>query len=584
MIMASRMRYFLWWVAFWLMVPSCSAQSLDTKKLNFQREVGDPVNGIRIAWDYSSMQRLAPRGERQLSWVGYPRVRRLNNGMLLASYETNGNVELIRSLDNGSTWSEPVILFEKHISSSATVNKANGELIQLNNGDIVAACNYRPEKEGVVPFAIAVKRSSDMGQTWTVPQVIYEAGKDFKDGCWEPAFLQLPSGKLQLYFANEGPYTQSDEQEISMLTSDDDGRSWDDSPTTVCFRKGHRDGMPVPVIVDDEILVAIEDNASGQFKPSIVRSSLSHPWETPVSGDSPNREFAHQYKLPDQVYAGAPYLLRWPSGEVLLSYQTTRGRSNNWELSTMEVAIGNIKGRNFSKVTQPFDVPLDREAKWNSISLWDENTVVAASTTSFRSAACEVWTILGHVIPNLEAQQSQVSVDGCLTKDEWGEAFPVFVGHKGTVNVRSNVAHDNQCLFFSAKIKNVENELLGNSNGNGVTFFVDGGNYNLTAPDTGLFSVFCSLDGQYQFNKGAKGEWVKAPVEGIQLSTRKLNNQTYSIELGIPFIAIGYSGGNEVRMNVKLNYVDENGKKTEESIVHANNEASNTWCEVHLMP
>lgn len=358
---------------------------------------------IRIEWDYSTVQRLAPRGGRELGYAGYPRVKRLRDGTAVAVYEAEGSTELISSADGGKTWSDPVITFRRHTRTDAQgkevrVNMANPEIIELQNGDWLAACNYRPRRDEVAPFAIAVSRSTDRGKSWSEPQVIYQAGPRFGDGCWEPAFLQLPDGTLQVYFANEAPYTSSDEQEISVLASKDNGHSWDAEPRTVSFRAGRRDGMPVPLIVGDEILVAIEDNKVGQFKPYIVRSAISDNWNQPVEAGSPMREYALKEALPDSVYAGAPYLARLPSGEVLLSYQTTKGRGPDWEKSTMEVAIGDRTGRNFQLISQPFPVPLDREAKWNAITVWDDSTVAATSATNFDGGRIGAWMILGRIV------------------------------------------------------------------------------------------------------------------------------------------------------------------------------------------
>src|SRR5690606_21619415 len=146
-------------------------------------------------------------------------------------------------------------------------------------------------------------------------------------------------------------------------------------PRTVSFGKGKRDGMPVPLLLEKESLVAIEDNLVDPFKPDIGRTALAHPWQHPVLGDSPQRTDALEEPMPDTVYGGAAYLTKLPSGEVLLSYQTTRGRSSDWELSTMEVAVGDRDARGFGKITQPFPIPLHRQAKWNSIALWDNETI-----------------------------------------------------------------------------------------------------------------------------------------------------------------------------------------------------------------
>ena len=362
-----------------------------------------PASKITIEWDQSTLQRLAPQDGRQLRYAGYPRVKRLGDGTAVAVYEAQGNTELIWSDDSGKTWSRPVITFRGHTHADARgnevqVNMANPEFIELQNGDWLAACNYRPAKPEVAPFAIAIARSGDRGRTWSKPQVIFEAEPRFKDGCWEPAFLQLPDGTLQVYFANEKPYITSDEQEISVLTSMDNGQSWTAEARTVSFRAGRRDGMPVPLLVGDEILVAIEDNKVGQFKPYIVRTSIADNWKTPVGADSPMRGYALRDSLPDEVYAGAPYLARLATGEVLLAYQTTKGRTTDWEKSTMEVAIGDKEGRNFRKISRPFPAPPNREAKWNAIALWDESTVVATSATNFDGGAINAWMILGRIV------------------------------------------------------------------------------------------------------------------------------------------------------------------------------------------
>src|SRR5690606_12306711 len=99
-------------------------------------------NGVRIAWDYSSMQQIAERG-------GYPRLTRLKDSSLIAIYETRtGNIHLKKSTDNGKTWSGPEEVFSKFVyasleGKSTVVNIANPEIKQLQNGDIIIGCNYR---------------------------------------------------------------------------------------------------------------------------------------------------------------------------------------------------------------------------------------------------------------------------------------------------------------------------------------------------------------------------------------------------------------------------------------------------------
>ncbi|MDD4777649.1 MAG: sialidase family protein [Fermentimonas sp.] len=350
-----------------------------------------------IEWDNTSLVCIADEG-------GYPRLIKLDDESLLAVYENRkGDVVVKKSFDNGSVWSDEVTSFEAfnytnpQTGEETRVNIANPEIIQLADGDLLLAVNLRPRIEGIYPFSIALKRSSDNGATWSDAEILFQAAEQFRDGCWEPSFLLLPDGTIQIYFANEYPYQQSDEQEISVLTSYDNGFSWESEPKTVSFRKGHRDGMPMAVHDGESVYVVIEDNVSGQFKPWIISGTVNNSWDNPVLADSPDRYSALKNNLPDTVYAGAPYMIRTNSGIYLISYQTTENRSSNWELSTMEVVVSH-NSFDFRNPTQPFNVPLNKEAKWNSLSDIGNNTIAALASTNFNSEKIGVWMIKGKIV------------------------------------------------------------------------------------------------------------------------------------------------------------------------------------------
>jgi len=354
-------------------------------------------NEYDIEWDESSLVCIADEG-------AYPRLRRLSDNSLLVAYENRrGDVLVKKSIDEGTSWSEAVIAWEAfeythtETMTATRVNIANPELIQLPNGELLLAVNLRPRNEGIYPFSIALKRSSDNGVTWSDAGILYRAGTIFRDGCWEPSFLLLPDGRLQIYFANESPYRHSEEQEISMLSSVDNGRSWQEEHTTVSFRKGYRDGMPVAVHDGNNIFVAIEDNFPEQFKPYIVKGSINDAWREPVLAQSPNRYPALKQPLPDSIYAGAPYLIRTDHNLYVLSYQTTNNRSSYWEHSTMEVVVSD-RPADFRNPSQPFDVPLPKEAKWSSLSDLGDNTIAALSSTNFNSEKIGAWMIKGKIV------------------------------------------------------------------------------------------------------------------------------------------------------------------------------------------
>jgi len=97
------------------------------------------IEDYHIAWDESSLVCIADEG-------AYPRLRRLNDGSLLAAYENRqGDVMMKESRDEGVTWSDAVLAIEAFeymdvdSGESTMVNIANPELIQLP-GRRTAAC------------------------------------------------------------------------------------------------------------------------------------------------------------------------------------------------------------------------------------------------------------------------------------------------------------------------------------------------------------------------------------------------------------------------------------------------------------
>lgn len=273
-------------------------------------EIQAPVDGIRIGWDFRSLTRIAPLDGRT-GYFGYARMTQLFDGRLACVYETSaGNIELVFSADRSKTWGNRQVLFE----TANNIPPYVPEIIELSDHSILVACNPRPREPYTADrrFGIKVRKSADGGQTWEKEQVIYQAQSTFDNGCWEPSMIQLPSGEVQLFFANEGIYTTSGEQNISMFRSTDFGNSWTAEPVIVGFRKDRRDGMPVPLLLKDkgELLIAVEDNKTDQFKPTIYREKLTANWANgTILASDPRREYAPlMNSLADNVYAGAPYL------------------------------------------------------------------------------------------------------------------------------------------------------------------------------------------------------------------------------------------------------------------------------------
>lgn len=503
---------------------------------------------VRIAWDYTSMQQIAEMG-------GYPRLARLKDSSVFVIYETRtGDIHFKRSWDDGKTWSKASAVFSKFAYSSldgktTVVNIANPEVKQLQNGDIIIACNYRPRQEEIAPYSIVIRRSLDNGRTWLPPQTLYVAAPRFGDGCWEPSLMQLPSGELQVYFANENPYRSSNEQEISMVKSLDNGQTWSSQCFTVSFRQGKRDGMPVPVLTDKDIIVAIEDNKIDQFKPYLVRTPISENWKQPVLSDSENRNYALDKTITDSVYMGAPYLLKLPNNQILLSYQTNENRAHDWELSTMEVTIGDQDAKSFGNRTRPFDVPLDKEAKWNSLALWDKHTVVALASTNFKSKHIAPWIIKGYIIPNT------------VTAGKTTSETPIFIGSKSANQLKTYVRKNKQETILDCRVS--ENTATIDGLGGIYTFFsFDGKKYKVWSPKNGESEFFIKNNEQ----------WIK--TRQIIKIANESNSKGYQFLYTIP------SKIKDLKIGFALSANNEEGQHYIEYLANMDENNTKSWIKV----
>lgn len=382
----SLLHYFLILFASFVLQQACFAQPL------LPSYTADPSQ-LHITWDSASL--------RKIGTGGYARMIELRNGKLLAVYAaSNGNTEIVRSEDEGNHWSASVVAAAK----ATDIRMDAPDIILLQDHSLLVCYNPRPSKkipDASARFAIRTVRSYDEGLTWKDDQLLYQASNLFKDGCWEPAALQLPSGEIQIFFSNEGIYTNSNEQNISRLRSFNNGKTWTAVPEIVSFRKGSRDGMPVPVYMakTKEIVFSIEDNGYTNFKPYIIHISASGKRIETVTAHSSHRKYALHDSLPAAVYAGAPYLRMLTNGNTILSYQSTQFRQGKNDVGNAEMVVttGDSSGMNFTNPTIPFKIPTGKTALWNSVTVLKNGTIVALTSTNTYSDHTEVWMIKGKV-------------------------------------------------------------------------------------------------------------------------------------------------------------------------------------------
>lgn len=262
----------------------------------------------------------------------YGRVRRLKDGRFMAAYSLHGDL-IVAFSEKGrwDVWGEPKVAARHFVCGKEDdrirVMLDNAEFAQLDDGEIVLATNLRPEgwRHDVHPCAIGIVASKDGGHTWSPLKIIHAPKADVPvdgkpHGCYEPFILSLGGRRMQIFFADETPYSKAGckWQNISYVESRDGGLSWS-APAIAAYTHRRRDGMPVVADIGPWRYLAIEANPGKTcLHPQIVMISRDGDWRNAV-------RFEPLANPPDwrKYCGGAPYIAG-TDNYILLSWQEDR--------------------------------------------------------------------------------------------------------------------------------------------------------------------------------------------------------------------------------------------------------------------
>ena len=546
-----------------------SVFSLGIKASNVAR-----YNGSRIFWDSRSPVTIFNGG-------GYGRLIELKDGRLLACCESGG-IKISFSSNKGRTWSSPTLIAPNANNTPNCVP----DLVQLSDGTIIVGYNPRPSQPYTEDrrFGIRVRRSTDNGRTWSNEIFVYDADYTFENGCWEPSFLELPSGELQLYFADESPYTTTGEQQISLCRSFDGGLTWSE-PQRISFRSGYRDGMPVPVLLSDKknIVVAIEDNGwsgVGDFVPTTVRTTLTNNWKNNfyVSGSSSQRHQSVNHNYCPVAKGGAPYLRVLPNGETVLSHQSTFGEGDNMK---MYVYVGNKMAKDFKAMSRPFYQGTTTGSWWNSLAVIDTGIVVAVGGLDGK-----VSMVKGFPMKQFYAPYASQQTDGRLTSaDTYHDpsAKQVPMGNQTGTFSYTDFAYDCDKLYmtcFVMRRKARSEEPFPDV----VKFYVESQGASTDVPMPTAFQFSMLPDGTLTISKGNGKDWTETSLPNIQAAS-VVNTSNYRLELAIPWTAIGLDAmpvGENLSVNLEI-VTGDGSQQIVESIPDALPTKPATWILLKLI-
>ena len=533
-------------------------------------------SGTRIFWDSRQPVTVFDGG-------GYARIIELQDGRLMACCESGG-IKVSISTSKGRTWQSLTLIAPNANNTPNCVP----DLVQLTDGTILVAYNPRPSQPYTSDrrFGIRLRRSTDLGRTWSEEIFVYDADSTFENGCWEPSFLELPSGELQLYFADESPYTTSGEQQISLCRSFDGGLTWT-APQRISFRSGYRDGMPVPVLLSDQrnIVVAIEDNGwsgIGDFLPTTVRTTLSNNWRNNsyVSGASSQRDQSIDYNYCPTAKGGAPYLRVLPGGETVLSHQSTFGDGDNMK---MYVYVGNKQAKAFKAMSRPFYQGTTKGCWWNSLAVIDTGIVVAVGGMDGKVVMAK-----GYPMKKFQASRGAQITDGKHTTGDsyfTHKAQQVPMGSETGTFSYADFSYDDERLYLTTVVYRRGARSEG-SCPDGITFYVEskGASTNVPMPTAYRFGIL--PDGTLSASRGNGREWVTAEVPDVLVAS-SISSASYRIEMALPWTAIGLDAApidEKLSVNLEVNTSADGTTQPVERIADADPEKPSTWMLLNLIP
>lgn len=349
---------------------------------------------------------------------------------------------------------------------------AGADLCTLPDGRILAVAATRPgSKYKLRPLdsGLAIRYSSDGGVTWTDDQLVLVGTT------WEPFAVVLPSGRIQIYYTDAHPYypsgnttwngTEVTGSGVSYIYSDDNGATWVSTDangdhllayhqlrttSTVDGTPLYCDQMPSVLVLNGGAGLAgvgesLKKSLGSGFKICAAYSGPDMEWGTPTSeGDFP------EDRDNNFVQGAAPYLMQFPSGETVLTYNYDYGGSHMFAYM-----VGDAQARNFfgSRRVMPSGIlGLDDDASaivsigfWGSTRITGSHTLVAGIGGTENPKTLQLAQFyLNHDIA--APSVSSVTLDG--KSSDWNGTEALFAGSSTSDQVVLRASHNSSMLYL----------------------------------------------------------------------------------------------------------------------------------------
>ena len=516
----------------------------------------------------------------------YPRIKKIRDDLYILFWMRGqfGSDLFYATSTDLTNWSTPQKLWADGTDKRLThtdgplageldrYRAVNADACVLANGDILAAYAIRPIN-GYQLYTdlngIFIKRgtvNADNTITWG-EEVKLTSGQ-----AWEPYIWQRPDGNVEIYWSNAVPYvatygfdTVKRSAGVSMVSSSDNGFTW--TPTcdegkadTYLYTRVYQQyvGDKIPDVADKNYteavpyyggqMPAVIDLADGRsliavevqqldlnFHISLGISEAGGNWKDLGLNDVGPDE---RVEDPFDFEGASPYLSRFPSGEVILTY----GKS-----STLYARMISPDGKTIDD--KDFKAAPDARGSWGSVTVMDGHRAIFANPNDIAKLR-SVWLFSAYLNHRTNARRVPVSVDGYT--NEWNDnTDALFVGSETQAQITVQTAHDDANVYFL--VTRLDDYL---TEGDNVTL-------HIAAGKNSYYRVKMAIDGTLTA-EFVEGGAVKQTVNGGKAVVKTfgtLGDDTDKDrgalwELSLPKAAVGLLGATSFKLSPQLSNQD----------------------------
>ena len=558
-------------------------------ELNTKGEDGDHADDdyqtASLEIDYRRTAELtsAKTGYTRYDNAWYPRVKKVRDDLylLLYHYGQYGQHIYWTTSRDGVKWNAPSVLYQGGASATGFTHETgplagtkddmravNPDACVLDNGDILCVYSVRSNKgyQQVIDMnGLELVRGTvtDTGRIqWSKPTKIYTGTN------WEPFIMQRDDGQIEIYFSSSVTYIAKygfDKEKRSsgtgLIVSKDGGYTWTPDvqagdknyyrPTVVYQQAIGEKKAPngetamyfsgqMPSVVqlyNGKSMIAVEVHSlNNKYTVSLATSEAGGNWkDLGITEEGPST------MMKDLFTGAAPYLARFESGEVYLTY-TNKGLKGR-----MAKADGTaVSSKEFTAVP-------GAAGSWGSTEIVGSHAVLSTApvVSGDKRGVKIVRSYLNH---RINAPKTAVTVDGYTNDwDDIENTDALFVGSESQAQITLRAAHDDENVYFL--VSRLDDFM---TSSDAVMVCIGAG-------ETADYRVVVGVDGSVSidhYSAGAKQSSITGGTAVVKVLGTLNNNEDTDegcvYEIAVPKSAVGLTGAKSFKVRPVLTNKDSN--------------------------